>query len=263
MADVDYAVCGHSQSPEDTMVGVSARTEGRRPYAVVAAAVLVAAVVAGVMLASRRARIDGETPEERIESICKLADKQPWGAGDVLAKAAVRESNDAVRQTALIGLARFTNARYRPVIEQCARDASVTVRAAAATTLGLYQDEAAADLLGKIAGSDQDPKARIAAVIGLGRNKTHKSIVWLVETAEGDRNSKVQVRAMRELYKKLDMRYVGAGPARKDLWLDNLEFVKGFDRVQEAFRLASRPLQRRPEHLRTHSEPEPNVPADE
>lgn len=120
VADVDYAVCGHSQSPEDTMVGVSARTEGRRPYAVVAAAVLVAAVVAGVMLASRRARIDGETPEERIESICKLADKQPWGAGDVLAKAAVRESNDAVRQTALIGLARFTNARYRPVIEQCA-----------------------------------------------------------------------------------------------------------------------------------------------
>lgn len=209
-----------------------------------------------------QAKVEGTSTDDRVQSVCKLADRKPSGAGKALAQAAAKDPSPAVRQAAHIGLGRFAGPEYRDVTDKGTRDADPQVRAAAASTLGLYQDTASADRLGELAASDPDWAVRFHAAVGLGRNKTPKSIVWLLKAIEGDTDPRVQIRAMTELYKRLGMRYVGAGPAKRALWLDNIEFLKTFPHVQQAFAGASVTLDRHPEHLSTHDEPPPsNAPA--
>jgi hypothetical protein len=189
--------------------------------------------------------------------VCQLADRRPRGAGDALATAALERRDPSVRQAAVIGLGRFRLERHRQVIEKAMADPAPQVRGAAAATLGLYGDEAAADRLGNLALRDDAARARVGAVIGLGRCKVPKAIAWLHRIVEAGDSSEVKLRAMKELYRKLAMRYVGAGPAQRVQWLDQIEWLKTFHQVQAAYAAAGWPLVRHPENLRTHDEPAP------
>ena len=233
---------------------------GRKCLIVMAAVVLAggaAWVLVGIL---GRPRIDGTTSGDRIQSICRLADANPFDAGNVLAEAATKEPDVRVRQAALIGLGRFVDPKVRSTVEQCTRDPSAPVRAAAAIALGGYGNEAAAARLGEMVREDPAAEARMGAVIGLGRCATSESLVWLVEAAEKDEAPDVQHRAIKELYAKFGARYFGE-PSRVPDWpydaAASVEYLKSFPEVQEAFRKAGLGLVRRPEYQwQHHDEPD-------
>jgi len=57
-----------------------------KKWLIAVGAVIVAAGVVSILIGMfGRARIGGATPDERITSLCRLADAKPFGAGDALA----------------------------------------------------------------------------------------------------------------------------------------------------------------------------------
>jgi len=232
-------------------------SKGKRRLIVVVAAVVAAGAMFILIGAFGRARIGGATPDERITSICRLADTKPFGAGDVLAEAAVREPDVRVRQAALIGLGRFVEPKYRATVEQCTQDASAPVRRAAAITLGLYDDGAAAARLGEVVRGDPAAEVRLGAVKGLGRCAASETLAWLMEAAEKDDAPDVQLQAIKELYAKFGAQYFG-DPSRVPDWpyeaAASVEYLKSFPGVQEAFRKAGVALVRRPEYRWQHKD---------
>jgi len=232
-------------------------SKGKR-WLIAVGAVVVAAGVASILIgAFGRARIRGATPDERIKSICQLADAKPFGAGDVLAEAAAEDSDVRVRQAALIGLGRFVEPKHRAAVEQCMQDASAPVRRAAAITLGLYGDEAAAARLGKVVRRDPAEEARLGAVTGLGLCGAPESLAWLMEAAEKDNAPAVQHQAIKELYAKFGAEYYRELDSVSD-WPQeaaaSVEYLKSFPGVKEAFQKAGVPLVRRPEYQWRHQD---------
>jgi len=232
-------------------------SKGKRRLIVVVAAVVAAGATFILIGAFGRARIGGATPDERITSICRLADTKPFGAGDVLAEAAVREPDVRVRQAALIGLGRFVEPKYRATVEQSTQDASAPVRRAAAITLGLYDDGAAAARLGEVVRGDPAAEVRLGAVKGLGLCAASETLAWLMEAAEKDDAPDVQLQAIKELYAKFGAQYFG-DPSRVPDWpyeaAASVEYLKSFPGVQEAFRKAGVALVRRPEYRWQHKD---------
>ena len=223
----------------------------------IAAGVVVAAVAVGAILfgAFGRARIRGATPEDRITSISRLADAKPFGAGDAIAEAAVKDPDIQVRQAALIGLGRFAESKYRATVEQCTEDASASVRRAAAIALGQYGDEEAAKRLGQVVRGDPAEEARLGAVMGLGLCAAPETLAWLMEAAEKDGSPEVQLRAIKELYAKFGAQYyreLDSVPDWRQEAAASVEYLKSFPGVKEAFQKAGVPLVRRPEYQWQH-----------
>jgi hypothetical protein len=227
--------------------------------AVAGAAVLAVAAVLGGWAAYGPAEIEGQTAEERMASIRQLADERAPGAADAIAKAAGEEPDPSVRATAVATLGRLHRPRDRALIEECTKAPSPAVRAAAAATLGYYGGEAVADRLGEIVRNDPSEQVRLNAVTGLGRSEHSKSIVHLLEVIETTDDPNVQHRSMREIHKKLGMRYIGAKPIGVKDWKRQsaavAEYLKDYPKVQEAFRKAGRQLVRRPEHYYPSKDP--------
>ena len=158
-----------------------------------------------------------------------------------------------------MGLGRFDSPDARQAVERALKDPSPKVRTAAAGTLGLFGDPAAADRLGELAASQATLAERKASVLGLARCESERSILWLLDTAEKTADPEVQLAAIRELYKKLGMRYRGCGPDNQPRWLHYVELTKDFPQVKQAYLQAGRTLERHPENLRTHYEPGPGL----
>ena len=219
--------------------------------------VLVAAGAAGSLLAisACSAKVTGKTASDRKAAVCDIADKQPSGAVEALVVTAGQDREAEVRQAAVVGLGRFDCPEARQAVERALADPSPNVRAAAAGTLGLFGDQAAADRLGALAASKAPIDERKASVLGLARCESQRSVMWLLETAEKAADPELQLAAIRALYKKLGMRYVGPGPTNMTRWLDNIELTKLYPQVQRAYLQAGRPLERHPENLRVHYEP--------
>lgn len=213
---------------------------------------VVLAAVAGWIHVGGPAVVTGETADERITSICRIADEKPWGAPDAIAGAAAHPE-PSVRIAAQVALGRFVDQDYRQTVEAGLEDSDAGVRSAAAATLGYYADEASADRLNKIVTDDPHQKARLGAVVGLARNTAPKAVIYLLETAEHGTDAEVQYQAIKELYRRFGMRYIGPRPDDPATWKDLIEWLKSFRQVQEAYKLASRPLHRHPEHLRGHA----------
>jgi len=218
--------------------------------------VLAAAAAAGALLAisACSAKVTGKTASQRKESVCDIADKQPSGAVDALVVTAGQDQEAEVRQAAVVGLGRFDCPEARQAVERALDDPSPKVRTAAAGTLGLFGDQAAADKLGALAASKAPIDERKASVLGLARCESERSILWLLDTAEKTADPELQLAAIHELYKKLGMRYRGGGPDNQRRWLHYVELTKDFPQVKQAYMQAGRTLERHPENLRVHYE---------
>jgi len=218
--------------------------------------VVLSAVAAGSLLASFgcSAKVSGKTASDRKAAVCSITDKKPSGAVEALVRTAGEDQEVSVRQAAVVGLGRFDSPDARQAVERALDDPSPKVRAAAAGTLGLFGDPAAADRLGALAASNATLDERKASLLGLARCKSERSILWLQETAEKAENDSVKLEAFRELYKKFGMRYLGVGPANQTQWLNHIEIMKEYPQVQRAYAQAGRPLERHPENRRIHIE---------
>jgi len=79
-----------------------------------------------------------------------------------------------------------------------------------------------------------------------------------VEAAEKDEAPEVQHQAIKELYAKFGMSYIGEEPHRVEDWPWRVAFVveylKQFQEVQEACAKAGRPLVRHPEYRWQHED---------
>jgi len=243
---------------------------GGRGNALLVAAGVVIVAAGATLLATQylgwgwgAGRVEGLTSEDRVRSIGHLADRRPSGAAQALADAATKEPNPEVRQAALVGLARFATPDARTAVDQGTRDASARVRAAAAATLGMHRDEAAVNRLGEMVLGDPEPEARLGAVTGLGRHRSAKALVFLMEAAEKDMAVEVATAALAQIYHKLGMRYTGTqGQAddRRTAVRRVVENLKDDVIVAEAYRRAGRPIVRNPAYyVPPLSEPDPRA----
>ena len=240
---------------------------GRSTVLLIAAGVVI--VAAGAALLATLGwgwgadRVEGLTCEDRVRSIGRLADRQPSGAAQALADAVAKEPDPAVRQAALVGLARFATPDARTAVDQGTHDTSARVRAAAAATLGMYRDEAAVNRLGEMVLGDPDPEARVGAVTGLGRHRSAKALVFLMEAAEKDMTVEVATAALAQIYYKLGMRYTGTQGQpddRRTAVRRVVENLKDDVIVVEAYRRAGRPIVRNPAYyVPPLTEPDPRA----
>ena len=196
-----------------------------------------------------RATVQGETPAERIACIYALADKGAFGAAEAIGQAATTDPDPSVRRAAVTVLARFSGPEVRSALTSATRDDDADVRASAAATLGPGQDALAADRLGELLAADPEESVRVAAISGLARNDTPNAIVHLLDAAESNDRKEVRIRALDAVYGKIKLHLERRRIRNQADWLDLVEYVKGFEQVQAAYRAAGRELKRHPEHL--------------
>lgn len=214
------------------------------------AVTVAAAGVVAFLLRPEKAKVEGATAQERIASICSLADSQPRGAAEAIARAAANDPDPAVRRAALLALERFLTAKYRPLVEAALSDADAGVRAAAATALGRFGDQAAADRLHELAVKDASPAVRLAAVAGLGENRSAKATVHLVQVMENCRDPKVQMRAREALARKYRLLPgYSVHPNNVVWWRNEVELIKERPEVIAAFRETNTLLKLNPGHV--------------
>jgi HEAT repeat protein len=206
----------------------------------------------------RRARVEGDTPRERIASICRIAADRPRGAGEALARAAVEEPDPEVRRAAAAALGQFVCPECRPAVERAASDDSPRVRQAGAETLSLYRDGRAAEVLVKLARGDGDNGVRRAALRGLRRCDDPRAFVVLLDVAERGDTIEMQRQAAAALAGKLGARLDGRhDPSNPPVWRDLLQRFRRIEAVRKAHAELSAPLADRPQDLLgTDSHPE-------
>ena len=197
--------------------------------------------VACVAAFSARARVTGETAEERIESIGMIADDRPWGAGDALAGAAAGEDSPAVRRAALIGLGRLADSDYRPVIDEASRHEDPQVRGAAASALGFFGDDETLNRLGEIVTGDKNERVRMEALEGLGRSPARKATALLFLAMEKNDNPKVQVKALHVLLRRLSAEHTNPPQPGTQKWNGLVEFIRQVKPVTEALQAIGEP----------------------
>ncbi len=233
--------------------------DNRRLRIFVAVAVVVVVVATAGLLVASRARVTGETPDERIASICRLADEQPWGAGDVLAEAVAEEDDAKVRRAAVVALSKFMPDQ-RSAIEGATRDDALSVRVAAAGTLGRCADQDAAERLGEMLNdAKEDDNVRAAAIAALVGNESATAVVLLVEAMEKHPSQGMRDCATAALVKEYKFLQVKPhpeavakyrqGPETRAQFLFMKETFKMLDRTKEAFAELGQPLELHPENL--------------
>ncbi len=209
------------------------------------AVVVIAVGIVGIRIIGG-GEISGSTDHDRVNSVHDVAARGTASAAKTLANAALHDASPQVREAALFDLSRCLRPEVRPAVEQATSDPSPLVRAAASTTLGDFADEASVERLSDVCAKDESSAVRVAAVAGLGRNNNTRSIVALREIIESSTDVEAQHRAMKELFRKLGIRYVGDEPTNPKKWrkyaLYVSEFVKRFPEVQEAYAKAGREL---------------------
>jgi HEAT repeat protein len=224
------------------------------------------AAAAAMLLAARpwRPAVEGATPEDRIRSVCRAADREGVRAAGALADAASNDPSPAVRQAALVALGRLAPPQCRDCVEKATRDGAPEVRAAAAAALGAYPDEAAADRLGDLARKDPEAEVRRGAATGLARHRSPKALVWLMEAGEREPSAEVLAHMVAKIFERLGMRYIGAQQAPDDAKANLLSVIEGLKdngAVRKAFEQCGRRLEFNPRYyVPPLGEPDPRQP---
>ena len=208
-------------------------TGGRAMLAVVAA--VIAAAVAGILVfvLINRPKVEGDSPEERIACIARLAESRRIGSAGAIAEAA-DDPDPAVRRAAVVALGGLADPDQQHAIESCLYDTDGQVRAAAAAAAGACADDAVVDRLGDLLDEDPDTRVRHAAVLGLARDGRPKAIVLLVEAVE--KNRSVRVAALKVLLDRFRAGIVGIPEASQDTWwIGMASRIRQFPSVRKAF----------------------------
>jgi hypothetical protein len=191
------------------------------------------------MATAARAKVEGGTPGERIDSICRLADDHPLGAAGAIAKAAEGDPDAGVRRAALQALGRMGEGGHRGVAEAATRDASPAVRGGAAQCLGCIGDAAAADRLGEMAQADPAREVRLDALEGLYQAKHPRAVVQLVRIMEANDDPDVQVRALKTITKRLGFgMHTHPAPQDKPGWAKLVANIRKLPGVRKALEAA-------------------------
>ncbi len=213
-----------------------------------AGAAVAIGIVAAATLIGGGARVTGGTADERIASISELAAGGGRGAARAIAEAAGNDPDARVRQVALMSLQRLLGPEVRSAVEAGTRDPVADVRSAAAGTLAVYDDGAAAARLAELAREDASLPVRLAALTAMGSMRTPEALVALVETTESGPSAAERVQAVKVLCGRYGLSDRGLTPADGRRWLHAIETIKCAPGVEQAFEKLSRPLKHNPGH---------------
>lgn len=142
------------------------------------AAAAVIALLIGILF--MRAKVSGETPEQRIGAIRKMVAERPFGAASALSRAAREDPAGEVRAAALDGLARL-GGMSGDTFRIAAADRDPAVRAAAVKALATISEDWAVAALGELASGDPGETVRLAAVDALKTCPANEAVVALVQ----------------------------------------------------------------------------------
>lgn len=214
----------------------------KRGIVIVGLACLIAMGV--VVLIPAKAEVAGETEAEAVQSVVRIADDLPRGAGDALAKAALEDPRPAVRRAAVVSLNRLKRPEHRPVVEKALADEDPTVRAAAAKTLVFcHDDEDTVGRLSAVCLTETDPKVLKAAALALAASDDPLAVVALVQMLGMTDRKDLQRLAAETVKWKLKMRVPIPEVIGSEAWQRVVTSMKFSDAVRNAFAETNTPLE--------------------
>lgn len=145
------------------------------------------------------AKIEGDTPGERITCINRLAEDRPDGTADAIAAAATTDPHALVRQAALMALDKMGDVRHRSAFEAGTRDVAPWTREVAAKALGRFPDDDSVRRLGYLLAKDPAGGVRTAAARALARIATPRAVTMLTEAVEKNHHRPVRFQALASL----------------------------------------------------------------
>ena len=137
----------------------------------------------------------GDVPQ-RITAINEIASNGSTDAGEKIALAGIKDPSPRVRCAAMVSLRKFAIPKIRTAIEQGTQDDVARVRAAAAVTLGKYNDKKAVKRLAELLTDDKDDEVRLAAALALARQKSRESTEKLVSAMKSNSSPAVQKQSL-------------------------------------------------------------------
>ena len=203
--------------------------ESHRRRLLLAGALMTACAV-GVAAAwhFRKAKVTGDTPEQRIASLIKIADDKPRGYAEELADVARNDSDAEVRRTALACLSGNGTPDARSAAMAATRDDDPEVRKSACISLMSCDDGAAAERLAEICREDTDEGVLDAAFVALAANESPYATVALMTMLEQGETSELRRAAAEAIIDKLNMSVAQMPEGGKD-----------WDKMVEAFKMGS------------------------
>jgi len=192
--------------------------------------VLVIACVVAVAAAAwrfRRVKVTGDTAEQRIASVIRIADDRPRGYAEALADTARNDPDAGVRSTALACLNGSRAPDVGSAVMQATRDDDPQVRESACILLMAYDDEATVQRLAEICHEDTDDGVRGAAFVALAANESPYATIALMEMTEYGETPEMRRAAAKAMIDKVNI-LVTELPEDQDTW----------DNMVEAFRMS-------------------------
>jgi len=189
----------------------------------------------------RRAKVTGDTAEQRIASVIKIADDKPRGYAEALLDTARNDPDAGVRSKAAACLYGNTTPAARSAVMQGARDDDPQVRKSACISLMACDDQAAVERLTEICREDVDKDVRHAGFVALAVNRSPHATVTLMNMMENGSTPGLRLEAAWALVDKANM---AIEPNSDDplRWDDMIEGLKLSSAVQAAFEETNTPL---------------------
>ena len=200
----------------------------RRNQWVLGALVIVCVVaVAAAAWRFRRARVTGDTAEQRIASVIKIANDRPRGYAQALADAALGDPDARVRSTALACLNGNLVPDARSAVMEATHDDDPQVRESACISLMACDDQATVQRLTAICHEETDEDVRQAALLALAANESPYAAVALMTMVEQGETPELRQGAAKAMIDKVNIA-VTELPEDQRTW----------DNMVEAFRMS-------------------------
>jgi hypothetical protein len=208
--------------------------------------VLVIACVVAVAAATwrfRRVKVTGDTAEQRIASVIKIADDRPRGYAEALADTARNDPDAGVRSTALACLNGNWIPDVRSAVVEATRDDDPQVRKSACISLMAYDDEATVQRLTTICHEETNEDVRQAAVLALAANENPYAAVALMTMVEQGETPELRRAAAKAMIDKVNIA-VTELPEDQLAWDNMLESFRMSLVVEAAYDQTGTPLVR-------------------